>query len=62
MALNPHHSQVTADLVERCHGLGMAVVTWTVNLPAELDAVVGAGVDAVVTDQVERTLLRLGRV
>jgi glycerophosphoryl diester phosphodiesterase len=60
-ALNPHHSQVTADLVRRCHDLGMAVVTWTVNLPAELDAVVGAGVDAVVTDQVEATLVRLGR-
>jgi len=60
-AVHPHHSQVDAALVDRAHDLGMAVVTWTVNLPLELDAVVRAGVDAVVTDDVAGTLARLGR-
>jgi glycerophosphoryl diester phosphodiesterase len=60
-ALHPHHSQVTAELVRRAHGLGVAVITWTVNDPGELDAVVEAGVDAVITDRVAETLSHLGR-
>lgn len=59
-ALHPHHSQVSPDLVERAHGLDVAVVTWTVNSPADLDAVVGAGADAVITDSVAETLAHLG--
>jgi len=60
-ALHPHHSQVTASLVARAHDLAMAVVTWTVNLPGDLDAVVAAGVDGVITDRVADTLGALGR-
>ena len=59
-ALHPFHGQVHADLVGRAHDLGMAVVTWTVNEPGDLDAVVGAGVDAVITDRVADTLAHLG--
>ena len=61
VALHPHHSQVTADLVGRAHDSGLAVVTWTVNLPEDLDAVVEAGVDVVITDDVANTLAHLGR-
>lgn len=61
VALHPHVSQVTADLVGRAHDSGLAVVTWTVNLPEDLDAVVEAGVDVVITDDVENTLAHLGR-
>jgi glycerophosphoryl diester phosphodiesterase len=60
-ALHPHHSQVTPELVEEAHGLDLAVFTWTVNEPADLDAVVGAGVDGVITDDVAPTLAHLGR-
>jgi glycerophosphoryl diester phosphodiesterase len=52
---------VTTELVRRAHGLGVAVVTWTVNDPGDLDAVVEAGVDAVITDRVAETLAHLGR-
>jgi glycerophosphoryl diester phosphodiesterase len=61
MAIHPHHSQVDADLVRAAHDLGLAVLTWTVNGPHDLDAVVGAGVDAVITDAVADTLAHLGR-
>ncbi len=40
---------------------GLAVVTWTVNSPDDLDAVVEAGVDVVITDSVADTLAHLGR-
>jgi len=61
-ALHPHVSQVTPDLVARSHDRGTAVVTWTVDEPAELAAVADAGVDAVITDHVGRALGALGRV
>jgi len=60
-ALNPHHSQVSAELVGRAHDRGLAVATWTVNSPDDIDAVVGAGVDMVITDTVADTLAHLGR-
>jgi len=61
-ALHPHHSQVSAGLVDEAHALGLAVVTWTVNSPADLDSVVEAGVDVVITDSVVDTLAHLGRI
>jgi glycerophosphoryl diester phosphodiesterase len=62
VALNPHHSQVSAELVSRAHALDVAVVTWTVNSPEDLDNVVGAEVDVVITDSVADTLAHLGRL
>jgi glycerophosphoryl diester phosphodiesterase len=62
VAFNPHHSQVVAELVGRAHALDVAVVTWTVNSRDELDRVVDAGVDAVITDSVADTLAHLGRL
>jgi len=62
VAVHPHHTQVSADLVDRAHGLGLAVATWTVNNPGEIDAVVAARVDVVITDSVTDTLAHLGRL
>jgi glycerophosphoryl diester phosphodiesterase len=60
-ALHPHHSQVGGALVDDAHGRGLAVATWTVNTSAEIDTVVAAGVDIVITDSVGPTLAHLGR-
>lgn len=49
-ALMLHALVVSAAAVERAHGLGAAVVAWTVNDPATLQRVVAAGVDGVVGD------------
>ena len=45
-----HHSIVTDASVRAAHARGAAVVTWTVDDPAELARVDEAGVDAVVTN------------
>jgi glycerophosphoryl diester phosphodiesterase len=62
VALNPHHSQASAELVGRAHSLDLAVVTWTVNNIDDLDALVEAGVDVVITDSVPDTLAHLRRL
>jgi glycerophosphoryl diester phosphodiesterase len=49
-ALVLHHSAVSPTTVRRAHARGAAVVTWTVDDPAELMRVEHAGVDAVVTN------------
>jgi glycerophosphoryl diester phosphodiesterase len=49
-ALMLQHRLVTAAAVERAHGLGAAVLAWTVDDPDDLERVVAAGVDAVITN------------
>ncbi|MEO1063831.1 MAG: glycerophosphodiester phosphodiesterase family protein [Actinomycetota bacterium] len=44
----------TARFVEAAHGLGLSVVTWTVDEVDDLHAVLDAGVDAVITDHPSR--------
>lgn len=45
-----HHSLITSGCVRAAHARGAAVVTWTVDDPAQLARVERAGVDAVVTN------------
>jgi glycerophosphoryl diester phosphodiesterase len=49
--INPHHTRITAEYVERVHQLGMAVNVWTVDDPAEQAGAVAAGVDGVITNR-----------
>jgi glycerophosphoryl diester phosphodiesterase len=60
-SFHPYHLQATPKLVERAHDLGLAVVTWTVNDPEAMAAVLGAGVDAVISDDVPGALKAMGR-
>jgi glycerophosphoryl diester phosphodiesterase len=60
-ALHPHHSQVSPVLVGEAHAAGLAVAAWTVNSADEIEAVVDAGVNVVITDSVADTLAHLGR-
>lgn len=46
----PVYKDVTADLVAEAHGLGLLVATWTVNAQADIEAMIDAGVDGLVTD------------
>jgi glycerophosphoryl diester phosphodiesterase len=50
-AVHPFVTLVTADLVSQAHAAGLAVNVWTVNVPADLAAMVALGVDAVITDR-----------
>lgn len=49
-ALMLQHRLVTAGAVERAHAGGVPVLAWTVDEPADLDRVVRAGVDGVITN------------
>ena len=40
----------TAELVDAAHAAGMDVVPWTVNDRATIEALIGVGVDGVITD------------
>jgi len=44
------HRLVTPSFVERAHGMGLPVLAWTVDEPADLARVEAAGVDGVVTN------------
>ena len=46
----PHFIAATPSLVQRAHDLGMRVMTWTVNEPANIRAAIEAGVDILCTD------------
>ncbi len=49
-ALMLHHAVVSPAAVECAHDAGAAVWAWTVDDPAEVQRVVAAGVDAVITN------------
>jgi len=49
-ALMLNHTLVTAGAVRRAHDLGVPVLAWTVDDLVEVDRVVGAGVDGVITN------------
>jgi glycerophosphoryl diester phosphodiesterase len=57
---NPMFSFVTAEGVDSVHDAGRSVSTWTVDAEPDMARVVEAGVDAIVSNQVE-TLVRFLR-
>jgi glycerophosphoryl diester phosphodiesterase len=44
------HRLVTPAAVERAHAVGVAVLAWTVDDPADVARVTSAGVDGVITN------------
>ena len=56
-----HHADLTAETVAQAQALGLTVLTWTVNEPADLERVLDLGVDGVITDHPERARAALQR-
>ena len=56
-----HLLRADPDYVARAHAAGKEVHVWTANSAADMDFVVGLGVDAVITDHPAELLTRLGR-
>jgi glycerophosphoryl diester phosphodiesterase len=50
--VHPRHSLVSAEAVDAWHADGRFVNAWTVNDPALVPALVAAGVDGIITDDV----------
>ena len=53
-AWSPLWRNLTPDLVAEAHGLGLAVIAWTVNEPADIERVLDLGVDGIITDYPDR--------
>jgi len=52
--IGPHHTQVTKGLVQTAHAEGLGVWTWAVNETDEMERLIAAGVDGVITDFPDR--------
>lgn len=60
VAWAPHYGDIDAAAVAAAHALGLRVLAWTVNTPADIRAMAGLGVDAVITDYPTRAIAILG--
>lgn len=58
--VSPHFLTCDAAFVSAAHAVGLAVLPWTVNEPADIARVLEAGVDALVTDYPARAVAILG--
>ncbi len=53
-AWSPYYPDVSAELVATAHTLGLQVIPWTVNEPADMDRLLGWGVDGLISDYPDR--------
>lgn len=51
---SPRFAELTADLVSDAHALGLKVVPWTINAPADMARVIDMKVDGLITDYPDR--------
>ena len=47
----PEHVDLTAAQIAEAHALGLAVIAWTVNRPADMARLIGWGIDGIITDR-----------
>jgi len=53
---SPFHRNLTPERLREAHALGLAVLPWTVNERADMEALIDAGVDGIITDYPDRLL------
>lgn len=56
---SPHFRDVDKTLIEAAHGLGLRVVVWTVNTPADIARMIELGVDGIISDRPDLVLAEL---
>ena len=50
----PHHASLSETAVRQAQPLGLKVIPWTVNEPADMQRLIGWGVDGLITDYPDR--------
>jgi len=48
--ISPTFSSVTPQMIAEAHQLGLGVIPWTVNKPADMERLMNQGVDGIITD------------
>lgn len=51
---SPNFNHIDASKVKAAHQLGLKVIAWTVNEPADMDRLIGWGVDGIISDYPDR--------
>jgi glycerophosphoryl diester phosphodiesterase len=51
---SPRYTELTAESLARAHALGLKVVPWTVNEPADMERAIDMGADGLITDYPDR--------
>lgn len=51
---SPNNGALTEALVKEAHELGLKVIPWTINNPADMDRLIGWGVDGIISDYPDR--------
>ncbi len=51
---SPFHRNLTPEWVKEAQALGLKVIPWTVNQPADMDGLMGWGVDGIISDYPDR--------
>lgn len=57
---SPRFAELTADLVAEAHALGVKVVPWTINTPADMVRIIDMNVNGLITDYPDRAREVLG--
>lgn len=51
---SPNFQALTPELLKEAQSLGLKVIPWTVNEPADMDRLIGWGVDGIISDHPDR--------
>ena len=51
---SPNFNDITSDAVKGAQALGLLVIPWTVNNPADMERLIGWGVDGIISDYPDR--------
>jgi glycerophosphoryl diester phosphodiesterase len=55
----PGYQLLTKGQIEEAHALGLLVLPWTVNQPADMDRLIAWGVDGLISDRPDLALKRV---
>lgn len=58
---SPFHGQLTEEQLREAHALGLQVIPWTVNEPAQIERLVAWGVDGLISDYPARVREAMAR-